>query len=148
MGTRHGDRPDCLYRLQRRSYLPSTTDQYRGIPTKFSTFSATFSLVGEIARAHPSTVPGFSLRVIPSAPIAKIPCALANYRPHWAAEALHGLRNALLIGRNDLAQVFRVHASESAVEPTRSENITVTCRRSAVFLGPVLERSAPILGAP
>ena len=26
------------------------------------------------------------------------------------AEAPHGLRDALLIGRNDLAQVFRVHA--------------------------------------
>ena len=28
-----------------------------------------------------------------------------------AAEALHGLRDALLIGRNDLAEVFRVHPS-------------------------------------
>ena len=27
-----------------------------------------------------------------------------------AAEALHGLGDALLIGRNDLAEVFRVHA--------------------------------------
>ena len=27
-----------------------------------------------------------------------------------AAEALHGLRDALLVGRDDLAQVFRVHA--------------------------------------
>ena len=27
-----------------------------------------------------------------------------------ATEALHGLRDALLIGRNDLAEVFRVHA--------------------------------------
>jgi hypothetical protein len=27
-----------------------------------------------------------------------------------AAEATHGLRDALLIGRNDLAEVFRVHA--------------------------------------
>jgi hypothetical protein len=26
------------------------------------------------------------------------------------AEATHGLRDALLIGRNDLAEVFRVHA--------------------------------------
>ena len=27
-----------------------------------------------------------------------------------AAEATHGLRDALLIGRNNLAEVFRVHA--------------------------------------
>jgi hypothetical protein len=27
-----------------------------------------------------------------------------------ASEAPHGLRNALLIGRNDLAEVFRVYA--------------------------------------
>ena len=27
-----------------------------------------------------------------------------------AAEATHGLRDALLVGRNDLAEVFRVHA--------------------------------------
>ena len=27
------------------------------------------------------------------------------------AEALHGLSDALLVGRNDLAEVFRVHAS-------------------------------------
>ena len=31
-------------------------------------------------------------------------------RPHEATEALHGLCHALLIGRNDLAEVFRVHA--------------------------------------
>ena len=42
------------------------------------------------------------------------------------AEALHGLRNALLIGRNDLAESSGSMRAESAVEPTKSENITVT----------------------
>ena len=35
---------------------------------------------------------------------------IAHVLRYEAAEALHGLRDALLIGRNDLAQVFRVHA--------------------------------------
>ena len=35
---------------------------------------------------------------------------VAHVLRYEAAEALHGLRDALLIGRNDLAQVFRVHA--------------------------------------
>ena len=51
------------------------------------------------------------------------------------AKATYGLRNALLIGRNDFAQVFRVHAGDIAIEPTKSENITVTWRRSAVSWG-------------
>jgi hypothetical protein len=37
-----------------------------------------------------------------------------------AAEALHIVGHALLVGGDDLAEVFR------AVEPTRSENITAT----------------------
>ena len=36
--------------------------------------------------------------------------AVAHVLRDEAAEALHGLGNALLIGRNDLAEVFRVHA--------------------------------------
>ena len=36
--------------------------------------------------------------------------AVAHVLRHEPAEALHGLGDALLIGRNDLAQVFRVHA--------------------------------------
>ena len=36
--------------------------------------------------------------------------AVAHVLRHEPAEALHGLRDALLIGRNDLAEVFRVHA--------------------------------------
>ena len=36
--------------------------------------------------------------------------AVAHVFRHEPAEALHGLGDALLIGGNDLAQVFRVHA--------------------------------------
>ncbi len=36
--------------------------------------------------------------------------AVAHVLRYEAAEALHSLRDALLIGRNDLAEVFRVHA--------------------------------------
>ena len=36
--------------------------------------------------------------------------AVAHVLRHEATEATHGLGDALLIGRNDLAQVFRVHA--------------------------------------
>ena len=36
--------------------------------------------------------------------------AVAHVLRYEATEALHGLGDALLIGRNDLAQVFRVHA--------------------------------------
>ena len=35
---------------------------------------------------------------------------VAHVLRYEAAEALHGLGDALLIGRNDLAEVFRVHA--------------------------------------
>ena len=35
---------------------------------------------------------------------------IAHVLRHEAAEALHGLGDALLIDRNDLAEVFRVHA--------------------------------------
>ena len=58
--------------------------------------------------------------------------AVAHVLRYEPAEALHGLGDALLIGGNDLAEVLRVHTRRSAVEPTRSENITVTWRRSAV----------------
>ena len=36
--------------------------------------------------------------------------AVAHVLRHEAAEATHGLGDAFLIGRNDLAQVLRVHA--------------------------------------
>ena len=35
---------------------------------------------------------------------------IAHVLRNEAVEALHGLCDALLIGRNDLAEVFRVHA--------------------------------------
>jgi hypothetical protein len=57
--------------------------------------------------------------------------SIAHILRYEPAEALHSLGNALLICRNDLVQVGSMRA-ESAVEPTRSENITVTWRRSAV----------------
>ena len=52
--------------------------------------------------------------------------AVAHVLRYEAAEATYGLRNALLIGRNDLAEVFGSMRADSAVEPTKSENITVT----------------------
>ena len=64
--------------------------------------------------------------------------AVAHVLRDEAAEALNGLCDALLVGRNDLAQVFGVHAGRQAVEPTRSENITVTWRRSARSSGRAL----------
>ena len=36
---------------------------------------------------------------------------IAHVLRNEATEALHGLRDALLVGRNDLAEVFGVHAS-------------------------------------
>ena len=51
------------------------------------------------------------------------------------AKAAHGLCDGFLIRRNDLAQILRSMRAESAVEPTRSDNITVTWRRSAVSWG-------------
>ena len=36
---------------------------------------------------------------------------IAHVLRYEAAEALHGLRDALLVGRDNLAEVFRVHAS-------------------------------------
>jgi hypothetical protein len=57
---------------------------------------------------------------------------VAHVLRYEAAEALHGFGDALLIGRNDLAQSSGSIRAESAVEPTRSENSMVTWRRSAV----------------
>ena len=48
------------------------------------------------------------------------------------AKALHSLGDAPLVGRNDLPKIFGSMRADSAVEPTRSQNITVTWRRSAV----------------
>jgi hypothetical protein len=40
-----------------------------------------------------------------------------------------------VIGADDLAEVLWIHLVASAVEPTRSQNMTVICRRSAVDAG-------------
>jgi hypothetical protein len=56
---------------------------------------------------------------------------VAHVFRYVSTEAPHSFRDVFLIGRNDLAQSGSICA-ESAVEPTRSQNITVTCRRSAV----------------
>jgi hypothetical protein len=37
--------------------------------------------------------------------------AIAHVLRHEAAEALHGVGDALLVGRNDLAEILGVHAS-------------------------------------
>ncbi len=63
-----------------------------------------------------------------------------RYEP---AKALYGLCGALLIGRNDLARSSGSMRADSAVEPTKSENITVTWRRSARSSG----RGLGVLGA-
>src|SRR5271170_4199316 len=68
-----------------------------------------------------------------------------RYKP---TEAAHRLSYALLVGRNDLAEVLGSMRAESAVEPTRSENITVIWRRSAAsFAEPSIVAGAPAWGA-
>ena len=57
--------------------------------------------------------------------------AVTHVLRHEPAKALHGLCDAFLIRRNNLAQSSGSIRAESAVEPTRSENITVTCLCSA-----------------
>ena len=49
---------------------------------------------------------------------------------------LHSARDALLIGRDNLAKIFRVHAlPRGPLSSTKSEKITVTWRRSARSCG-------------
>jgi hypothetical protein len=57
--------------------------------------------------------------------------AVAHVLRYEPAEALHSLGNALLIGGVTSRRSSGSIRADSAVEPTRSENITVTCRRSA-----------------
>jgi hypothetical protein len=47
------------------------------------------------------------------------------------SKAAHGLREALLVGRDTSRRSSGSIRVDSAVEPTKSENITVTWRRSA-----------------
>ena len=44
-------------------------------------------------------------------------------------------RHGILIGPQDIAHLLGIEPSDSAVEPTRSTNITVSWRRSAVGVG-------------
>ena len=60
---------------------------------------------------------------------------IAHVLRYETAEATHGLGDAFLVGRNDSRRSSGSMRAESAVEPTKSENITVTWRRSAVSWG-------------
>ena len=57
--------------------------------------------------------------------------AVAHIFGDIAAEARDYLGGACVVGGDDLAQILRIEPGRSAVEPTRSQNITVSCRRSA-----------------
>ena len=59
-------------------------------------------------------------------------CSIAHILGNRAAEPGHGADTGLLKRADDVAQILRDRAgSECAVEPTRSQNMTVSCRRSA-----------------
>ena len=64
--------------------------------------------------------------------------AVAHVLRHEPAEALHGLGDAFLIGRNDLAQVLRVHAGG---ERRRADQVREH-HRDLAALGGVLEADA------
>ena len=57
--------------------------------------------------------------------------AVAHELGDVPVEARDLARDRVLVGAQDLAHLLRVEPAESAVEPTRSTNITVSCRRSA-----------------
>jgi hypothetical protein len=61
--------------------------------------------------------------------------AVAHVFGPEAAEAFDSGGDASLISRNDLAEVLRVMRADSAAEATKSVNIIVTWRRSAVSRG-------------
>ena len=65
--------------------------------------------------------------------------AVAHILRHEAAEALHGLGDAFLIGRNDLAQVFRVHAGR---ECRRADQVREHHRDLAALGGRCVERES------
>src|SRR5262249_35752552 len=48
-----------------------------------------------------------------------------------AVEPANDLSDGAMIGGDDLAQILRVESCGEPGEPTRSQNITVSCRRSA-----------------
>jgi hypothetical protein len=92
---------------------------------------------------RPSTrLPTLALGALPPCVVlVSLRVSKVDHRPilrFEAAEALRGLRDALLIGRNDLAGSSGSIRADSAVEPTKLENITVTWRRSARSSGRAL----------
>jgi hypothetical protein len=48
-----------------------------------------------------------------------------------------------MVCSDDLAQIFEIDGAASAVEPTRSQNITVSCRRSAARAAAVGSGAGP-----
>ena len=58
--------------------------------------------------------------------------AVAHVFGDEAVEARDHAGRAFVVGGDDVAQVFRIERVDSAVEPTRSQNITVSWRRSAL----------------
>src|SRR5271167_1849362 len=62
--------------------------------------------------------------------------AVAHILRHKPAEATHGLGDALLIGRNDLAQVLRVHAGRECrrADEVREHHRDLTAFSSVVRL--------------
>ena len=57
--------------------------------------------------------------------------AVAHVLGDKAVEPGDDLGDGAVIGADDLAQILGIEPRRSAVEPTRSQNITVSCRRSA-----------------
>ena len=57
--------------------------------------------------------------------------AVAHILGDKAAKPADGVGDAAVIGTDDLARSSGSNRVDSGVEPTRSQNITVSCRRSA-----------------
>ena len=66
--------------------------------------------------------------------------AVAHVFRDKAGKAAHRIGDAAMLGGHDLAQILGIEArADSGVEPTRSQNITVSWRRSAL-VGPMRRR--------
>src|SRR6516162_429766 len=81
--------------------------------------------------------------------VAKVDkCAIAQILRHETAKTTHSFRDALLVVRNDFARGSSGSIrAESAVEPTKSENITVTWRRSARSSGAALVAAGAVFSS-
>ena len=111
----HQSRRNTNAGLQGRTRLGVTTAATKSSPARAAR-SASSSWACGLAEIHQNTV--------------------AHILRHEATEAAHGLSNALLINtRMTSRRSSGSIRADSAVEPTRSENITVTWRRSAVSRG-------------